>query len=100
MLSLKLTNLSLESYNSVTVVASASSAPNQSHIWSIYKGIAEAKTLFRECSVSNVRRKLNSVAHSLAKQTSSSGVCNRWFELVPYVIVDLEKKDDVNLGYE
>jgi ribonuclease HI len=97
---LKVTELFLESDSSAAVAASTSPAPNRSHIWSIYKDIADAKARFRVCSVSHIRRKLNSVAHSLAKIASASGGCKRWVEPVPSFVLDLAKIDDVNPGYE
>jgi hypothetical protein len=96
---LKIKCVALESDSALAVDASNATTRNHCQFWSVYKEIGLAKSVFSSCSISYTRRKLNSLAHELAKRASVSGVCSRWFDPVPEDIASLAKRDLVNIVY-
>jgi ribonuclease HI len=96
---LKIKCVALESDSALAVDASNATTRNHSQFWSVYKETGLAKSVFSSCSISYTRRKLNSLAHELAKRASVSGVCSRWFDPVPEDIASLAKRDLVNIVY-
>ncbi|KAM0825040.1 hypothetical protein ACQ4PT_069820 [Festuca glaucescens] len=97
---LKLKYVTLESDSALAVAASNDTTRNHSQHWSVYKDIGLAKSLISSCSISYTRRKLNTLAHDLAKRASVSGDYGRWLDPVPEDIAILAKRDLVNIVYD
>jgi ribonuclease HI len=96
----KLKSVWLESDSACAVAAANVRTKNYSQNWSIYKDIRLAKSVLTNCSISFTRRKFNTVAHVLAKQASTTGVCSRWIDPVPSELAELAKQDLVNIESE
>jgi ribonuclease HI len=82
------------------VSAVRSPGTNLSKNWCVYKEIVDASTQLPGCAVRYVRRKLNSIAHSLAQFAIQSGTCELWLAPVPAFISELALSDVVNSDCE